>query len=636
VAARGVTRLLIALVALTAVFAVPFGAAAQSTVEIVLPQNVSSGVVAAATIKLPLKVAAIDGRVLVESGSAELIGVAPLGVGTTLSPVQVTDGYAFGAYGMKPRKGRVELRLVFLPKVSGTLEMRVIIDALANKRGNRLSAGPSELLGAVRVDHRLERISAPDGTPRRAPSRVAVPVRDVFADGVISIDDTDAVRPAWYRTRERNASCAPGLDAAADANADGCVDIVDLQALNAAQGRLIAGSQSLGGSVAASPNVILAADAVVPTFVVNSTGDAADAALGNGICADSSGNCTLRAAMQEANRVSGDSRIEFNLAGTAPVTIQLGSSALPNLGNSTARVFIDGYTQPGSRLNDAANGSNAIPGVEIRGSSSTGGTYIFYVPQSGNTIRGLLLNTATRAVFIDGKSAGSNRVIGNWIGFNRDNSLTTPRGVSGILMNGGAHDNVVGTPALADRNVVGNWDKAIYSAGSGTDRNVMQNNDVCMKPDGARAICQVGFDFDFGPKDALVGGTGPNERNVVGPTCCNAVELSHGWNQPGGGSSGSTDPRYLITGNRVIGNWLGFRNDGSYDALYRSAQSVPTFDNGQAINMYDGVQNNIADGNWIASAYDGVTIGSTVSTGNIVRNNIIGESPLGQPAPMAG
>ena len=37
------------------------------------------------------------------------------------------------------------------------------------------------------------------------------------------------------------------------------------------------------------------------TFTVNSTADAVDATLGDGICATATGICTLRAAVQEAN-----------------------------------------------------------------------------------------------------------------------------------------------------------------------------------------------------------------------------------------------------------------------------------------------------------------------------------------------
>ena len=41
----------------------------------------------------------------------------------------------------------------------------------------------------------------------------------------------------------------------------------------------------------------------VNRFTVNSTADTSDAAPGNGVCNDGSGNCTVRAAIQEANEI---------------------------------------------------------------------------------------------------------------------------------------------------------------------------------------------------------------------------------------------------------------------------------------------------------------------------------------------
>ena len=102
------------------------------------------------------------------------------------------------------------------------------------------------------------------------------------------------------------------------------------------------------------------------TFTVNSTADTADAARGNGICADSQGRCTLRAALAEADFLPGDDRIEFNLSGTAPVTIQI-ASRLPYITSRNGTVTIDGYSQPGSSVNTAEFGSNAVPGCRDPG-----------------------------------------------------------------------------------------------------------------------------------------------------------------------------------------------------------------------------------------------------------------------------
>src|SRR6185436_8435365 len=133
----------------------------------------------------------------------------------------------------------------------------------------------------------------------------------------------------------------------------------------------------------------------------------------NGVCADSLGRCTLRAAIMESNWQSGDQRINFNLPGAAPVTIAVGSGGLPNIGSSTSRIYIDGYSQPGSQPNTADTGTNAIPGVELRGTGVTM-DHILYIPSGGNTIRGLLINNSYRAIMLDTTASSNNYVIGNW------------------------------------------------------------------------------------------------------------------------------------------------------------------------------------------------------------------------------
>src|SRR5260221_10544571 len=50
------------------------------------------------------------------------------------------------------------------------------------------------------------------------------------------------------------------------------------------------------------------------TFVVNTTADTADAVPGDGICADSGGACSLRAAVQEANALAGADTIQLAAA----------------------------------------------------------------------------------------------------------------------------------------------------------------------------------------------------------------------------------------------------------------------------------------------------------------------------------
>src|SRR5512138_1392513 len=66
---------------------------------------------------------------------------------------------------------------------------------------------------------------------------------------------------------------------------------------------------------AIGPQPVLAA-----SFTVNSTGDTVDASPGNGVCADASNNCTLRAAIMEANALAGADIITLP-AGTYQLTL---------------------------------------------------------------------------------------------------------------------------------------------------------------------------------------------------------------------------------------------------------------------------------------------------------------------------
>ena len=69
---------------------------------------------------------------------------------------------------------------------------------------------------------------------------------------------------------------------------------------------------------------------------------------------------------------------------------------------------------------------------------------------------------------------------------------------------------------------------------------------------------------------------------------------------------------------------------------YRSGQNNPgTGDNGNGVNVYDGSSRTIVDGNYIASVYDGVDTMRPNCSNNTIQSNIIGISPLGQPAPMS-
>jgi len=635
------TRLIgtiLALIAL-AITAPMVTAGASSQLTLKATSGAQLDATTAVKLKLPRKVRALDGRAYFDQGALEFIGVAPANGGTTLSPVAIDGGVSFGAFDLKPSGRKTVLNLVVVPHKSGQIQLRIVVDSAANKYGTRVSLSQSTGTTTITIGSSKTTYSAPAGGASLDPVRAAGPARTLVGLQSIGRRDLDAARAAWADSRVNGSVCGASVSSADDANADGCIDAVDIQAVAAASGQgaalnpgvqmVSSQSASLDDSVVSTQN-IKAAVTYSNTFTVTYAGDTPDASPGNGQCADSQGRCSLRAAMTESNWSHGPDLIRFNLSGTAPVQINLGS-VLPFLNDGSGGTTIDGYSQPGSRVNTAQNGSNAIPGVMLVGTGNNPRTQIFYITSAGNVLRGLGLYNAWRPIVLNTPNAVGNTIVGNWLGVTASGSVPSYRSDVGIYFDQGPTSNIVGTADPADRNILANATKAIDFYGPGTNNNIIQNNAFCMTPTGGSATCSTAIDHDFGPKGTQIGGLGANEGNVMGPTLLNGVEISHGW-----------DPAHQDTSNKwvnmnihVEGNWIGFRIDGSYSSSYRSGLNNPgNADNGNGVNIYDGCSNNVVDGNYIASAYDGVNTMLATCHDNIIRNNTIGVSPQGQAAPM--
>jgi parallel beta-helix repeat protein len=360
------------------------------------------------------------------------------------------------------------------------------------------------------------------------------------------------------------------------------------------------------GPVAASrPAAALAA------YVVNSTSDSGDRAVGDGVCLAWSGGCTLRAALQEA-RIDGDaSTISFDIAGAGPHTIQLGFE-LPRI-DDVFPTTINGYTQPGSSPNTAEYGSNAQINIEIRGTGLQG-VDAFAIYSDGNVLRGVSIYNTKFAVKLR-ESADDNRIHGNFIGTNAAGTFgaaTFEPLAIGVSINDGSDRNRIGTANLADRNVIsGNGGRGIATFWASND-NVIQNNVVGLSPTGARrANLGHGIDLNFGSSNNLVGGLGPFEGNVVSGNRITGVEVSHGAN---------------TRDNSVIGNWIGTTLDGS-------AATSATKNLYHGIHLEDRARFTTVVGNVVAGNDTGGVWIERTSNNNVLRDNFIGVLRDGTPAP---
>ncbi len=128
--------------------------------------------------------------------------------------------------------------------------------------------------------------------------------------------------------------------------------------------------------------VLPAGVASAADFVVNNSGDAGDAVKGNGTCATAGGACTLRAAVEEAEALSGADSI------TVPaMTISLGAlldiSRTTTLQGAGARSTIITGT-PGHILLRISGGDVQLRDLALQGATSSGGGGGLAIQQTGN------------------------------------------------------------------------------------------------------------------------------------------------------------------------------------------------------------------------------------------------------------
>lgn len=314
--------------------------------------------------------------------------------------------------------------------------------------------------------------------------------------------------------------------------------------------------------------------AATVVFVVNSTADRNDAAV-NGVCqTTTAGECTLRAALTEANAVTGSPVvIQFAIPGSGIQRINV-ATRLPLINNGTAGITIDGFTQPGSAVNTSPLVDNAVRLIELVGTGAKGIDGLVILG-SNNVVRGLVVHGFHIAVRITGKPAQFNSVTGNIIGLlpngDFDPTYADVVGSPCIDVNNGASRNRIGMPGDANRNVIsGCYEKGVTFYNQFTWKNYVQNNILGLDPTGTkrRGSQSMAVDVNWSANGTIIGGTAFQERNVISGNINSAIEISHGTgtinNQVIGNFIG-TDPTGTSASSATINNQVGIRLEGKPD-----------------------------------------------------------------------
>ncbi|HEX5167500.1 MAG TPA: dockerin type I domain-containing protein, partial [Thermomicrobiales bacterium] len=237
---------------------------------------------------------------------------------------------------------------------------------------------------------------------------------DLDSDGQITEIDLMSVTTAWESRKLSGDACSG--PAAADVTGDGCVTIADVQTLAANLGVSVLGPSAM----AERSRAMVSSD---PTFVVTTTSDAPDSNPGDGVCQIAGGGCSLRAAIDESNRMQGANTINFNIPGSGVHVINVtdddGDGRVFNVLDTTGPTIINGYSQPGASPNTSPTVSNAVIKIYIKGprvANTSVRNYLsidgFHVFSGGNEFRGLAFTHLRRSIWLSGHNAHDNIVAG--------------------------------------------------------------------------------------------------------------------------------------------------------------------------------------------------------------------------------
>ncbi|MCP3981212.1 MAG: DUF11 domain-containing protein [bacterium] len=253
------------------------------------------------------------------------------------------------------------------------------------------------------------------------------------------------------------------------------------------------------------------------------------------------------------------------------------------------------------------------PIVELDGTGVAAGVSGLQVSAGASTIRGFVINDFTfSGIRLD--TAGGNTVQANWLGLDATGTSAAPNSGEGVFIDDVPGNTVGGTDA-ADRNVLsGNQWHGVLVEGANASGNKIEGNFIGTDPTG---MVPIPNDIGVYLNDA------PN--NVVGGTLVGAGNLVSGNDVFG---------VYLVgaptTGNRVEGNTIGLRSDGS----------GPLGNGGRGVGVFAAVANTIGGTDPdAANVVTGSTVGIGLDSGSALTirgNAIYGNGSVGIDLDMDG
>ena len=261
------------------------------------------------------------------------------------------------------------------------------------------------------------------------------------------------------------------------------------------------------------------------TFTVNSTGDQTDPNfIGNSPVGTPDGKCdvdtvaqgdqcTLRAAIQEANNTTDADTINFNIPGSGLHTIVL-SSGLPPIIDP---VTINGYTEAGSSANtlgDARKGTNAKLMIELDGGAATGDAGLD-INDPNVVVKGLAIHSFGASGIVARSTANNLRIEGNFIGTDTGGNQSKGNNGDAVRIESAANITVGGDTPAARNLLSGNNGAGVL--GESTSNTEVEGNVIGTQKDGTSPLPNTsnGVDFSNNGINNFVGGLTVGSANTI-------------------------------------------------------------------------------------------------------------------------
>ena len=283
-------------------------------------------------------------------------------------------------------------------------------------------------------------------------------------------------------------------------------------------------------------------------------------------------------------------------------------------GNGTQGVYLTGSGVTGNQVlgnyigvnvNGTAALGNSLAGVRIDGGAAGN---VIGVAGAQNIISG----NGTQGVYLTGSGVTGNQVLGNYIGVNINGTIALNNAQAGVRIDGGAAGNAIGA-AGAQNIISGNGTQGVYLTGNGVTGNQVLGNYIGVNVNGTAALGNIlaGVRIDGGAAGNVIGVAGA--QNIISGNGTQGVYLT------GNG----------VTGNQVLGNYIGVNVNGT--AALNNAQAGVRIDDQAAGNAIGaaGAQN-IISGNGTQGVYmTGIGVTGNQVLGNYIGVNVNGTAALG-------